>query len=134
MKTKLRVVLVDDNPAFLEGLQTYLHNDHCECYDVMASFTSGIELLSYINFYDPDIILLDIQMPGMSGIEAATKLNYYDNRLKLVALISECDTTNVQQLIKAGFRGMVDKSDLDRQLGTVIEKVMKGELLFPVTQ
>jgi DNA-binding NarL/FixJ family response regulator len=128
MEKKIRIVIVDDNPIFLRGLLTYMSNDR---YDIMASFTSGVELLSYINYYDPDIILLDIQMPGMTGIEAAIKLNYYGNQLKLVAITLYHENVNVQQLIKAGFRGLVGKNDIGDQLNQVIEKVMNGELAFP---
>jgi DNA-binding NarL/FixJ family response regulator len=130
MKKKIKVVVVDDNPVFLKGLLTYMSNDN---YEILASFASGIELLSYINYYDPDILLLDIQMPDMTGLQAAIKLNYYDNHLKLVAITLYSESLNVQHLIKAGFKGMISKNDIHERLNDVIEKVMKGELVFPAT-
>jgi DNA-binding NarL/FixJ family response regulator len=133
MKKKIRLVVVDDNPVFLMGLLTYLSNDIYDRYEIMASFASGVELLSYINYYDPDVILLDIQMQDMTGLEAAHKLNYYDNRTKLVAITLYNENINVEKLIKAGFRGLVGKNDIADQLNQVIEKVMNGELVFPTT-
>jgi two-component system, NarL family, response regulator DesR len=127
MKKRIKIVIVDDNPIFLKGLLDYMSND---TYEIMASFASGIELLSYINYYDPDIVLLDIQMPGMTGLEAAIKLNYYDDQLKLVAITLYSESLNVQQLIKAGFRGMIGKNDIHEQLDNVIKKVLHGELAF----
>ena len=105
-----------------------MNNDR---YDIMASFSSGIELLSQINYYDPDIILLDIQMPEMTGIEAASKLNFYGNQLKIVATTLYSESVNVQQLLKAGFRGMISKNEIGDRLHFVVEKVMDGELVFP---
>jgi DNA-binding NarL/FixJ family response regulator len=129
MKSKSQIILVDDNPIFLEGLATFLNKS--EDYEVIAHFTSGIELVRNINQYDPDIILLDIEMPGMNGFETAKKLSWLGNELKLIAITMYNDRIYLNKLIEAGFRGFVSKNEVTGNLMGVMDSVMKGDLVFP---
>jgi DNA-binding NarL/FixJ family response regulator len=97
----------------------------------MAEFSSGIEFLENIADFDPDLVLLDIEMPELNGIETARRLSHYGLELKLVAITLYHDQIYIQQLVEAGFRGFVNKNKVSEQLDQVINRVMNDELAFP---
>ena len=129
MKIKSQIVLVDDNPIFLEGITTFLSKS--ADYEIVATFSSGADLVENINEYDPDLLLLDIEMPGLNGFETARKLSHLGNELKLIAITMYNDRVYLNQLIDSGFRGFVSKNEITKQLLRVMDAVMKGELAFP---
>lgn len=90
-------------------------------------------LLEAIDNYDPDVILLDIEMPWLNGLETAKRLNSHGMKLKLIALTMYHDGIYIKKLIEAGFMGFVNKNNVSENLVMVIDKVLKGELAFPET-
>jgi len=84
MKNTIKIIVVDDNPVFLEGIHTFLRKN--ADYEVIAMFSSGIALLDNINLYDPDLILIDIEMPWKNGIEVASVISNYIADPKLIAI------------------------------------------------
>jgi DNA-binding NarL/FixJ family response regulator len=129
MKDKIKIIAVDDNPVFLEGINSFLGKN--EDYEVMAKFPSGLILLESINDYDPDLILIDIEMPWKSGLEVAREISKYIDSPKLIAVSMYHDVPYIKWLIEAGFRGFVSKNKVAEELDRVIAIVMKGDLAFP---
>jgi DNA-binding NarL/FixJ family response regulator len=129
MKKKKQIIIVDDNQTFLEGLATYIAKENE--FEIIATFSSGIALLEKIDQYDPDLILIDIEMPKVSGFETARMLSYHGFELKLIAITMYHENIYLKQLIEAGFRGFVHKNDVLKKLNTVMERVLKDELAFP---
>jgi DNA-binding NarL/FixJ family response regulator len=129
MTGKIQIIVVDDNPTFLEGIRTFLEKEMD--YEIMAVFSSGIEFLDNIADFDPDLVLLDIEMPELNGIETARRLNHYGLELKLVAITMYHDQIYIKQLVEAGFRGFVNKNKVSEQLHQVISIVMNDGLAFP---
>jgi DNA-binding NarL/FixJ family response regulator len=129
MKEKIKIIIVDDNPTFLEGMSTFLHNQNV--YQIVACFSSGTALLEKINDYKPDLILLDIEMPGLNGIETARWLNWFRNELKLISITLYQDNVYLNQLIEAGFHGFVNKNNVYEKLLHVINSVLKNRFVFP---
>ncbi|NJK87002.1 MAG: response regulator transcription factor [Bacteroidales bacterium] len=74
MKTPINTIIVDDNLFFLESLASLL--SHNENFNIMGLFESGEHLLQYRELHYADLVLMDIEMPGLNGIEAAKRLNY----------------------------------------------------------
>jgi DNA-binding NarL/FixJ family response regulator len=129
MRDKTQIIIVDDNPIFLEGIKIFLSME--KDYEIMAVFTSSEVFLERINDFDPDIILLDIEMPEYNGFEIAKKLSTFGIELKLIAITIYYESIYIKQLRKAGFRGFVNKNKISEQLNQVISTVMGGELAFP---
>jgi DNA-binding NarL/FixJ family response regulator len=129
MKKKIQIIIVDDNPIFLEGIVTYLKRT--KDYEIVACYHSGLVLLENINKYRPDLILLDIEMPGLNGIETARKLNFHNADQKLIAITLYHDNVYIKQLIEAGFRGFVNKNSVAESLSLVMDRVLRNELVFP---
>jgi DNA-binding NarL/FixJ family response regulator len=125
---KVNIIVVDDNFLFLEGITTYLNS--ITNYEVQANFSSGNELLANINSYDPDLILLDIKMPGLSGIETARRLSDFGMHLKLVAITMNQDTIYIKELIDSGFMGFVHKNNIYEELLFVIDSLLNNKLAF----
>jgi DNA-binding NarL/FixJ family response regulator len=129
MENKFQIIVVDDNAIFLEGISTFINKN--KDYHTTAVFSSGTALLENLRDYDPDLILLDIEMPGLSGFETARRLSFLGDELKLVAITMYSDNLYLRQLIEAGFRGCVSKNEIAVQLIKVMDRVMIGELVFP---
>ena len=64
----LKAVLIDDEPRGISSMQRLLQIN-CPAVNVIGSFTDAIEAIDYVKFQNPDLIFLDIQMPGIKGIE-----------------------------------------------------------------
>ena len=129
MRRKTRVVIVDDNVAFLEGIEALLEtNDDIE---VVAKFTSGKALLDYSHLNSIDLILLDVEMPELNGIQTAKLINYQYSRIKIIAITMYQDAVYLTQLIEAGFLGFVNKTNVSDELFETIETILKGDLSFP---
>jgi DNA-binding NarL/FixJ family response regulator len=129
MNKKVQIILVDDNPTFLEGIVTYLKKT-IDC-EIVACYHSGRALLEDIRKYRPDLILLDIEMPGLNGIETARRLNFLNANLKLIAITLYQDNIYIKQLIEAGFRGFVSKNHVAENLLQVIDRVLRNDIVFP---
>lgn len=126
---KIQLIIVDDNPIFLEGITAYLSK--IEAFEIAAAFSSGPDLLEAIDNYDPDVIILDIEMPWVNGLETAKRLNSNGIKLKLIALTLYYDDIYIKKLMEAGFMGFVNKNNVTEQLVRAIDLVMKGEYAFP---
>lgn len=129
MGDRIKVVLVDDNKAFLEGLEALLENDGK--FDIIGKFISGLELLRFEKLDSADLLLLDVEMPVMNGIQTAKLVNYDFPQMKMIAITMYQDKVYLNQLIESGFKGFVNKADVSDQLFSTIEEIMKGELSFP---
>jgi DNA-binding NarL/FixJ family response regulator len=126
---KKQLIIVDDNPIFLEAITSYLSKQ--EQYEIVAVFTSGPTLLEAIDNFDPDLILLDIEMPWLNGMETAKRLSSHGMKLKLIAITMYYDGIYIKKLIEAGFMGFVNKNNVTENLIQVIDRVLEGELAFP---
>jgi DNA-binding NarL/FixJ family response regulator len=128
-KEKIQVIIVDDNPIFMEGITAYLSK--YDMFEIVASFSSGPALIESIDQYDPDLILLDIEMPWLNGIETAKRLSSYGVKLKLIAITMYYDGIYLRNLKDAGFMGFVNKNNVSENLIHVIDRVLAGESSFP---
>lgn len=129
MRNPYKIVIVDDNPTFMEGLASILlrRGD----LEIIGRFLSGEELLDSKKLVAADLILLDIEMPGMSGIEAAKQINYMTPQIKTIAITMYQDQIYLQQLIEAGFKGFVNKTMVGETLFQVIDDVLANQFSFP---
>lgn len=103
----IRVVLADDHPLFLRGLEAALEREGLEIVGLAAS---GEEVLEVATQVEPEVVLLDVSMPGMDGIECLGELRRRFPEVKVVMLSGSDDQQVVDQCLDAGALCFVGKS------------------------
>ena len=117
-----RVLLVDDNEAMLARAATVLASG---C-DVVGTARNGQAALAAAAALDPDVIVLDISMPGMSGLEVAARLRRSGSRAALVFLTVHDEEEFVLAAKAAGGKGYVVKGRLVSDLPAAVRQVRAG--------
>jgi two-component system, NarL family, response regulator NreC len=125
---KAKITIVDDSDTFRKGLRFYIEN--FLKHEVVAEASNGYDLIKSINTIKPDIILMDIEMPGLNGIET-TKQILFDFNYKVIAVTNYDEPAYLKELVFAGFKGVILKKDLYQQLETALECVYNGDVYFP---
>jgi DNA-binding NarL/FixJ family response regulator len=123
------VFLVDDHAIVRAGVKSLL--SHHRQTLVVGEAESGEEALARVPEVRPDVVLLDLSLPGMTGIEAARALRVAAPGVRLVALSMHEDAEYVRGFLEAGGSGYVPKSSLETQLLDAIMAVARGEYYAP---
>jgi len=128
MTRPIRLLLVDDHPLFTEGLQELLafHDD----LDVVGVADSADRALTQIGQLAPDVILMDLQMPGLDGIAATRRIAAHHPAIAVLALTMYDDDASVFAVLRAGARGYVLKGAHQAELVAAIRAVARGEAVF----
>lgn len=124
----IKIVLVDDHSIFRESLKRLLIAEKIA--DVVAEAKNGIEFLKIIDSIIPDLVLMDIAMPGMDGIEAAKKGIEKMPNLKIIALTMYGDEKYYYKMIESGVKGFVLKNVDIKDLENAITEVASGGSWF----
>jgi DNA-binding NarL/FixJ family response regulator len=118
---KPRLLLADDHTILVEGLKALLAPE----FDVVATAGDGRAVLEAAEKHQPDLILLDISMPGLNGIEAARRLKQSNPGAKLIILTMHADLSFVSAALEAGVSGYVLKQSAATEL-TALHDVDRG--------
>ena len=118
-----RVLLADDHVLVLEGLSKLLQKE----FDLVGTATSGPEAVDMAVSLQPDVVLIDISMPGLNGIDAARQLRERVPNTKVVALTMHNSPTYVRESMKAGMAGYVLKQSAASELSSAVQTVMRNE-------
>jgi two-component system nitrate/nitrite response regulator NarL len=119
---------VDDHPVVRKGLVSCLANrDHIK---VVGEAADGTEALRKVKALEPDVVLMDIFMPGMDGLAVTEVLHKEAPRVKVLVLSIQSDRSRVLRIIKAGARGYVLKDTAPDDLVRAIEAVNAGDAFF----
>lgn len=124
-KPKLRILLADDHVLFRKGLKEIL-SDFPE-FEVVAESSDGSTILQLLNETEVDILLMDLNMPGMNGIEATHRIRARDALIKIIMLTVSDQESDVINSILAGVDGYILKNEDINILVESITKVYKGE-------
>jgi DNA-binding NarL/FixJ family response regulator len=119
---KLRLLLADDHTILLEGLKALLAPE----FDVVATSADGRAVLEAAERHQPDLILLDISMPGLNGIGAARRLKQSNPGAKLIILTMHSDLSFVSAAFEAGVSGYVLKQSAATELVAALHDVDRG--------
>lgn len=125
MKSPIRLLLVDDHTVLRSGLRMLL-NSH-ENMVVVGEAESGEEALEKIKELKPDIVLLDISMPGMGGMTALQKIKEI-SEAKVLMLTMHADEEYLKEALEFGVSGYVLKQAADTELIQAIKEVAKGQV------
>lgn len=123
---KIRVLLADDHKMVRKGLQLFLASQKDIVFVGEAS--SGEEALERTAELDPNIVLMDIMMPGISGIEATARLTERHPAVKVIILSSSSDESHALPAIRAGAKGYLLKDIEPDELAAAIRRVHAGKV------
>ncbi len=124
----IRVVIVDDHPIVRQGIRSVLTN-HPDI-QVIGEADNASSLFGLLSSLTPEIVLLDIRMPGQSGIEIAQRLKQEKPAIKIIMLTTYDDNEFLFGALRAGADGYLLKSASHQVLADSIRQVARGERLL----
>ena len=128
MTTPVRVLIVDDHPVFRDGLASLLGTQ--PGVEVVATADDGASALELAHEHAPDVVVMDLQMPGMNGIEATRLLVAQQPGSRVLVLTMGEEDGTVLAAMRAGARGYLVKGAGQEEVGRAIATVHAGGLVF----
>lgn len=125
---KQRILLVDDHEVVRLGLKSLL--EHHSTFEVIGEASSAKEALEQVSRLRPDIVLMDIRLPGTSGIEACEEITTHYPNTRVVMLTSYAEDEMLFSAIRAGASGYILKQIGGDDLIRAVEAVGRGEALL----
>ncbi|CAH1195600.1 Transcriptional regulatory protein DegU [Paenibacillus plantiphilus] len=127
-KERLRILLADDHPMFCEGLLSILQSE--EGLEVIGQAHDGIEAVRQAELLQPDVILMDVNMPGKNGIEATREIIGTSPHIGVLMLTMFDDDMSVFSAMRSGARGYLLKGAQKEEIVRAIQVVGGGEAIF----
>jgi two-component system, NarL family, response regulator DegU len=124
----IRVLIADDHSLVRQGLRRYL--DMAEDIDVVGEASNGEEAIAMVEKEQPDIVLLDIRMPGVDGLEAARMIRERYPNVGAIMLTAYDDRQFVVEAVRAGARGYVLKARDAEHLIQTVRLVAGGNMVI----
>jgi DNA-binding NarL/FixJ family response regulator len=121
----IRVVLADDHAVVRKGIREFL--EEAGDIQVIAEATTGTEAVALTLEYNPDVAVLDIQMPEMSGIEATRQIKAQAPEVHVLVLTAYDDDPYIFAMLQAGASGYVLKTAPSEELVRAVQAVARGE-------
>jgi len=125
----IRILIVDDHPLMREALANGIHNE--PGMTVIHQAQRGKEALALIDELHPDVVLLDLYMPGMDGIEVLQEISRQKLETRVIVLTSSHEDTNVLQAVRAGAHGYLLKEFTRDRILQAIRTVAAGQKYLP---
>lgn len=121
-------MLVDDHELVRAGIKRLLSD--LPDVNVIAEAASGEDAIVKAKQYCPDVILMDIRMPGIGGLEAASRIISRDGRVAVIGLSSLNDDLHVAKLLRIGAKGYLTKKAEAPEMAEALDKVLAGEIFI----
>jgi DNA-binding NarL/FixJ family response regulator len=125
---RIRVLIVDDHPLFRDGMHGLL--DSVSETEVVGEAASGEEAITLAESLQPDVILMDIKMPGMNGLQAMREILHTSPHIRILIVSMLEDDDSVFAAMRAGALGYVPKGANQTEMLRAIRAVANGEAIF----
>jgi DNA-binding NarL/FixJ family response regulator len=125
---KIRVLLVDDHQLIIDGLRGFIESN--SDYQVVGEANTGVEAIRLASVLNPDVILMDIEMPEMSGIQACEEIKKQMPGCKVIIVSMHNEKQLIKKLIDLGANGYLLKNSQQSEVMNAIEKVLKNQSYF----
>ncbi|MCR9015545.1 response regulator [Aquiflexum gelatinilyticum] len=119
-----KILIYDDNTDLREGICHLLRLR--EEYEVVGEFGDAKNVLKEVGFLKPDVILMDIEMPGITGVEAVKKIRTIDRNAQIIMLTVFDDQGHIFEALQSGANGYLLKRNASDRLVQSIEEVLSG--------
>ena len=124
----IRVAVADDHPMFRAGLRGMVED--CVGLEFAGEAGDGAEAMELCRTARPDVLLMDLRMPGMSGVEATRRITAETPNVAVLVLTMLEDDTSLLATLRAGARGYLLKGATPEQILTAVTAVASGQALF----
>ena len=128
MVDRLRVLIADDHPLFRKGMRALV--EALPAMEVVGEAATGDEAVALAAALAPDVIVMDLQMPGGSGLAATRAILNASPHIRVLMVTFSEDTESVFTALRAGARGYVLKDAGEGAMGRAIQAVGRGEAIF----
>jgi len=118
-----KVLIADDHRMFVDCLEVVLDKDQ---YDIVGVATDGMEALRLALEHRPQVVILDVNMPGMHGLDVAREIQRELPLTRLVFLTCRTDETCIRDAMRLGAKGYILKSEPLSEIQVALRKVMAG--------
>lgn len=122
----IKILLVDDHSVVRSGLSKFLMVN--KDLKLVGEAADGNEALQKVSLHRPDIVLMDLMMPGMDGITATREIHQKYPKVKVIALTSFAEQNMVQGALQAGAIGYLQKNVTAKELGNAIRSAHEGRM------
>lgn len=126
--SKIRIVIADDHHILLDGLNAMLEKQ--ADIEVCGLYDNGQALFDDLKLSQPQIALVDINMPGMNGQELTKKIKEFYPHIHVITLSMHDDAIHIMEMIEAGISGYLLKNVNDKELMDAIRAVNAGKMYF----
>ncbi|MDF5756764.1 response regulator transcription factor [Spongiactinospora sp. TRM90649] len=123
----LRVMVVDDHPMWRDGVARDLAEAGC---DVVATAGDGRQAVRIASAARPEVVVLDLQMPGMSGVEVTRRLVAGEHPARVLVLSASAEQSDVLEAVKAGASGYLVKSASREEFLDAVRRTAEGDAVF----
>lgn len=128
----IRVVIADDHRSFGEALQIALDNE--DDLKVIEVVTDGESAIESAQVQHPDVLLMDVGMPGVDGLEATRRIHREASNTKVILLSGHDDDVVLARAVEAGARGFLRKTQAVSELAEAIRRANRGDPLHEVSE
>jgi DNA-binding NarL/FixJ family response regulator len=125
----IRILTVDDHPLLRKGIAALVNAE--PDMKLVAEASNGQEAIEKFHSHRPDLILMDLQMPGVNGIEAIDRILKEDSGAKIIVLTTYSGDAQVLRALKTGARAYILKRQVHRELLETIRAVHAGQKRIP---
>ncbi|SNR70250.1 two component transcriptional regulator, LuxR family [Methylobacillus rhizosphaerae] len=126
MSTTIRVMLVDDHAVVRMGFKLLLESD--QAIQVIAEAESGEQGIKLYQEHKPDVVVMDITMPGIGGLEAIDRIRAKDEHARILVLSAHEDSVHPKRVLNAGAMGYLTKRSAAEELIKAIHTVAAGKM------
>ena len=117
---KVRILVVDDHAMLRQALTTSLNQE--QELEVVGSVSNAADGIEQARALDPDVVLMDVKMPGMSGIEATRKLLAERPGMRIIGFSMHNESVVVREMLAAGAMGYINKgTSIERMIEEILE-------------
>ena len=124
MDASLKVLIADDHPLMLQGIRRAL--EASEDIDVVGEARSGEEVLALVERRNPDLVLLDLHMPGLGGLECVAEIKRCWPDVKAVVISASDDRASIDSALLAGASAYILKSVSPMDIPSVLRQASTG--------